>query len=243
MNDLTINDNINPLDIVNNLNNDVEAIKKAKEAAAPKWIPQLNVAYGSSKSVNEDKIARPGDFVLGGGVCLGSKIEAVVLSFRDRASVIDSKNNYKTVESAYAVKGSSEEDTKAFTAFLKKEKELPSYQKIDSGIEFFLFIPEQNSFCTLWCKRTLTSSVPALINAGLGRLISISTVFVKSKNNFYVLDVRPTLRALKGSNLNFEGITLEKNIVLPADLFNKYYNMFINPPKALKDAEEEEVER
>ena len=75
---------VSPMDFINKGLDE----KEKQDANLPNgisFLPNLTIAYATSKAVKEKRVARPGEFVLGGQTALGEEVEMLCLDFRRHA--------------------------------------------------------------------------------------------------------------------------------------------------------------
>jgi hypothetical protein len=236
---------VNPMAVLNQFSQDNSvASADITSVQTTSWVPSLSVAYGTSKAVKERR-ANIGDFVLAGQTSLGTSIKAVVCTYRLRAAVWNDKTK-QYGDSCYHMHNNelSVKNDEQYNKFLNQA--LRAGEEIQSGTEFLLFLPEQNVFAIIFLKKTLTSYIQPIWNCGPGRLIQLSTMLIKGKyNEWYGFDVIPLARALEGSSVKDPNVTLAYDVKMPADLFEKNYNLFLKPNKteSVEDADTGSQER
>lgn len=201
-----------------------EFFQTQTDADVPKvqaFIPYLNVAYGLSEIVTSRK-AMPGDFVLGGQIVLGQKIQIVVADYRLHASIWND------------IKKSTEGDCYHLSNDPRKIQEDPEWvnfnnqkisvgSKLQVGVDLLAWMVEQNTFAIFYMKNTLYSSFENIYKSSKGgraiELVTRSQTSKKSGNLFFLIDSTPLNRAITGSVWNIPGISINCDISIPADLF------------------------
>jgi hypothetical protein len=231
----------NPLATLNRFNQPSEvATRDMASVNQTRWVPSLSIAYGTSKACKE-RIAQPGDFVLGGQTKLGQTIKVIICDYRIRACIWDKDQN-KFGDSCYHLSSSKVDvkDDTEYQAFINQK--LPKGQELQTGVEFLLYIPEQNNFAVLFMKKTLSSYTQAIWSCGVGRLIELTTTLIQGKKgrDWYGLKVTPLNQAVRGSTLQIPGQTLKYDIDIPVDLFEQNHKLFVNPVTTapVEDADE-----
>ena len=237
-----MSENLNPLSVINKNLPSQDADKAAAmfdSTVSMNWIPSLTVCYATSDSFKK-KIAMPGDFVLAGQTKLGSTIQVVPIDFRLHAIVWDKDNNKFDSECFHLSNDPRDvkEDTE-YQTFINQTA--PKGCEIQVGSDVFMFLPEQNAFCSFFCKKSLAQAGGAIWKAGMGgRMLEITTHEEESrKGTYYSILIVQTDRAIVGSEVAVN----TKDIALPADKFTQNYNLFIKPAKGVEVVEGKGTER
>ena len=200
------------------------------------FIPNLTIAYGTSKICLEQRKAQAGDFVLGGQTNLSQSTEAVYLFHRFRATEWDGDEEtfkdtcYHIPYDERGIPNKPIRDNKEYVALVNKYGPTGKSGKkvVHNGMELLVYIPDQKAFALFYCKSTLSSAADGMLHAGRGRLCSLTTKFVQGKkanSKWFEVIVTPLAHAVKG--MVVQGVT--SDIDLPIDLLNKSVKMFLSP--------------
>lgn len=226
----------NALSILNNEQTTNEQEVLNQQLTQLNYLPTLAIAAGSSQAV-KDRIAFPGDFVLGGKAKLGESVQVVPITWRLRAREWDnSKSKYG--DSAFYCKDLGPDRTE-YEAFLKKAR--PKTMTVAEGVEFLVYVPEKNVFCTYFIKNTQGDAI-APLSAFKGRLATITAEAKDGKRGtWYLNHVRLENRTLSFSQLTIAGVTLERDIVVDPDTLQKSVELFLKPMTITTDDTAEDL--
>jgi hypothetical protein len=204
------------------------------QSTSKQFLLSMSVAYGTSKCVVETKLARPGDFVLGGKICLGDTVECVYLEYRLRASVWNKgSNSYEDEVMYHGSRQGPVSTNAAWQEFVTKPRD--SEIDLQIGTEVLFFLPQHNAFAAMFFKKTAASAAEMVIRAGKGRVCQLKTSFHKGKKfNWYDILVAPLSKKIAGVDLLVPGITFE-DIVPPIDALNQAFKQFYDTTQKIID--------
>jgi hypothetical protein len=228
---------INPLAIANE-GLGSPATSALSEVAPINWIPSLAVCYPTHEAFKKG-LAKLGEFILSGQTSLGNSLEVIVFDYRIHSRV-KSTIDYKTileffVPSSYRGTLDDHEEYQAFIA-----QECGKNEEIETGSDLFMYIPSQNTFATMFFKKTAAKDAEPIYNLSKpgARVVRIHTVYVESPKNktrsWYNVCATPTNRAMVGSGLP----DVDASVPVPTDQFSKFYTLFTVPPKGAERADE-----
>lgn len=199
------------------------------------FIPSLGIAYGTSKSVLEDR-ARVGEFVLGGQTSLGKTIEAVIVDWRLHSTYVEKGSGTMNGDAWHFPRTGSSASNTEYQNFLRAKP--PENHDLKEGADVFLWIPSQTMFGLFFMKGSLAKLSKRFVDAGNGmRLLTINTVrkeWPEKKLNWFEITWQPQNVAVVGSPL----LGVEANISVPEDIFQKYHTIWLNPVKGAEISNE-----
>lgn len=191
------------------------------EISNNEWLPLLSVCTVLSDSFKES-VAKPGEFVLSNTTSLGKEISAVYIDCRMHAASLK-KGSYT---GHYYINSDWRKPLDEHEGFTSFKSGLTPQEDLLIGLDLFLFLPDCNSFCSLFCKNTMLDSGNSVVRAGTGkRLLKISTVEKHNKagtRSWFILNPIQTEKSI-------DDISYSKGD------YTKYYNMFKTPTQTIVD--------